>query len=264
MRFELLDHPFSLAGKAAVVTGAARGLGQATAACLAQAGARVVLNDVLEEEPQESVRDLAALGFAVEPLAGDVTQSRTGESLAQLCLERFGHYDILVNNAGVAGPGSLRETDERGWDRTIDVNLKSVWGCSRPAIQAMERSGGGTIVNIASVHAFRTLDDAGTYCAAKAGMMGLTRTMAIDLAPLGIRVAAVCPGFMDTPMNDPQWDDAGDAEAALRKAKSRQSMNRLGKPEEVGYAVTFLATPAASFITGVELVVDGGMLARLW
>ena len=264
MRFELLDHPFSLTGKAAVVTGAARGLGQATAACLAQAGARVVLNDVLEEELQQSVRDLTALGFEVEPQAGDVTQARTGEALAQHCLDRFGRYDILVNNAGAAGPGSLRETDERGWDRTIDVNLKSAWVCSRPAVPAMQRSGGGTILNIASVHAFRTLDEGGAYCAAKSGMMGLTRTMSIDLAPLGIRVVAVCPGFMDTPMNDPQWDDVEDAEAALREARSRQSMNRLGTPQEVGYAVTFLASPAASFITGTGLTVDGGLLARLW
>ncbi|HEX6971168.1 MAG TPA: SDR family oxidoreductase, partial [Limnochordia bacterium] len=176
---------------------------------------------------------------------------------------RCGRLDALVNNAGTNVFVDPLQATEEDWRRCMDLDLKSVWLTAKHAVPLMQKSGGGAIVNIASNHAFQTIAGSFPYPAAKAGVVGLTRILALDFAPYGIRVNAVCPGWIDTPLTERYFQEQPDPLAARRAVERLHPGGRIGTPEDVAAAVFFLASPEAAFITATTLTVDGGMSAKL-
>lgn len=234
-------------GKVALVTGAASGIGAATAALIAELGGEV------------AGLDLAPSQTAL-PLTGDVSRAADVEAAVAAVEERFGRLDVLVSNAGLflagKGDGPSPSLAEEAWQRTLDVNLKSVYLGARFAIPAMLRTGGGAIVNVASVAAYRVGSGASdAYTAAKGGVLSITRTLAVEHAPL-IRVNAVAPGPIATPMTQATPDDSFGALVDV------VPLGRVGQPEEVARMIAFLASDAASFCTGAHYLVDGGYVAK--
>jgi NAD(P)-dependent dehydrogenase (short-subunit alcohol dehydrogenase family) len=246
-------------GKVILVTGAASGIGRATALALARAGARLVLGDVAAAG-EDIAREARALGIDAEFLRTDVTRQVDVDALVARAIARHGRLDCAVNNAGIEGV--LRETadyPEETFERVINVNLIGVWRCLRAEIPAMLRGGGGAIVNTASVAGLVGAGAFSAYVASKHGVVGLTRSAAIEYAKAGIRVNAVCPGVIDTPMLDRLEAEM----PALREALlAMKPMGRLGRPDEVAAAVVWLCSEAASFVTGHALAVDGGYVAQ--
>jgi NAD(P)-dependent dehydrogenase (short-subunit alcohol dehydrogenase family) len=245
--------------KVILVTGAASGIGRATALALARAGARLVLGDVAAAG-EDIAREARALGTDAEFLRTDVTRQVDVDALVARAIARHGRLDCAVNNAGIEGV--LRETadyPEETFERVIDVNLIGVWRCLRAEIPAMLRGGGGAIVNTASVAGLVGAGAFSAYVASKHGVVGLTRSAAIEYAKAGVRVNAVCPGVIDTPMLDRLETER----PALREALlAMKPMGRLGRPDEVAAAVVWLCSEAASFVTGHALAVDGGYVAQ--
>jgi NAD(P)-dependent dehydrogenase (short-subunit alcohol dehydrogenase family) len=254
-----------LEGKAAVITGGASGLGLAVAGLMASEGAQLVLIDWDAGGLEASVARLGAAGAAVTSLRGDVSEAATAAAAVELARSTFGRLDILFNNAGIdpLRARSVMETDESDWDRVLDVNVKSAFLFSRAAIPLMRQGGGGTIVNTASIAGLRPAGDEAAYTVSKAAMVSLTGSLALDFAGDGIRANCVCPGFMEMVMTD-RRRDLTEAQIAARGAgaAARVPLGRQGTYEEVARAVLFLAGPDASYITGVSLVVDGGLLLR--
>jgi NAD(P)-dependent dehydrogenase (short-subunit alcohol dehydrogenase family) len=246
--------------KVVLVTGAASGIGRATAVTLAREGARLVLCDVAATAGEETAREARALGAEAEFLTADVARQTEVDQLVEYALARHGRLDCAVNNAGIEG--ALRETadyPEETFVRVIHVNLIGVWRCLRAEIPAIRRNGGGAIVNMASAAGLVGAGGLSAYAAAKHGVVGLTRTAAIDYAKAGIRVNAVCPGLIETPMVDRLSAELPTLRDALVAMKP---MGRLGRPEEVAEAVVWLCSDAASFVTGHMLAVDGGYVAQ--
>jgi 3alpha(or 20beta)-hydroxysteroid dehydrogenase len=238
-------------GKVALVTGARQGIGLATARVLASEGAQVVLGDVGGVE--EAVASIVAEGGEAIGTHLDVTSAASAEAAVALAVERFGGLDILINNAGIAGRGSLLDVTDELWDRILQVNLKGPFICARAAVPSMRR--GGAIVNLASL-AGRASSPAMAcaYSASKAGLLGLTRHLAKELAPLGIRVAAVNPGVVATSMLEIGYD-------ADRLAQTIASvpLGRSAQPEEIARVIVFLASDDASYVTGASLDTNGGI-----
>jgi NAD(P)-dependent dehydrogenase (short-subunit alcohol dehydrogenase family) len=246
-------------GKVVVATGIASGIGRATALALAREGARLVLGDVAAAG-EETARDARALGAHAEFVPADVTRQADVDALVARALSRHGRLDCAVNNAGIEG--ALRNTadyPEETFERVIQVNLIGVWRCLRAEVPVMLRTGGGAIVNTASVAGLVGAGALSAYVASKHGVVGLTRSAAIEYAKAGIRVNAVCPGVIDTPMVDRLSAEM----PALREALiAMKPMGRLGRAEEVAEAVVWLCSDAASFVTGHALAVDGGYVAQ--
>lgn len=240
-----------LHGQVAMVTGAARGIGKAIARRLQEAGARVVINDILADELNETLAE----GVGSEALPGDVAVRSDVEAMVARVVERYGRLDILVNNAGVEPKASLLEMTDEQWDRTMAVNLTGTFLCTQVAARHMvQRGGGGRIIQISSIAGKNFLPNCANYCASKAGVNGFTREAARELAAYGITVNAVCPGVIETEMTA-----AARANPALMEKWMREiPAKRLGQPEEVAEFVAFLASPAASYITGQSLNIDGG------
>ncbi|MEX2647786.1 MAG: SDR family NAD(P)-dependent oxidoreductase [Alphaproteobacteria bacterium] len=255
--------PFSVAGKAALVTGATSGIGRACAEVLAAAGAKVLVTG-RDEERGRAVRDgIRRAGGAAEFRRLDVTDPRACEAGVAAAVESFGRLDILVNDAGVNAGGSVLDTTDEDWLRVLDTNLGGVFAMSRAAVPAMRAKGGGVIVNIASDWSLFASAKAAAYCTSKGGVLMLTKAMALDHARQGIRVNCVCPAEIDTPMLDVTATEMGMAKDAARKAWGEAlPIGRIGRPEEVAWAVLYLASDAAGFLTGVALPVDGGSTSR--
>ena len=249
-----------LKDKVAIVTGARRGMGRTHALVLAKAGAKVVVADISLEDCQKVVEEIEKNGGEAIAVKCDVSKKEEVKEMVKETVEKFGKVDILVNNAGITQFKPFLELTEEEWDRTIDINLKGYFLCAQATAEEMAKQKAGVIVNIASVAmgqqgiGFPTLVH---YCASKGGIVGMTEALAVELAPFGIRVNAIAPGMIDTPMIDPVKKDPGTMEAML----ARVPMHRVGKPEEVSNMVLFLASDASSYITGSTVVIDGGWLA---
>ncbi len=244
-----------VAGKAAIVTGAASGIGEATAQVLAREGASVCVADVNAEGGQQVVDAIKASGGEAIFARTDVGEAAEVIEMFERTQAAFGRVDIVHNNAIWFRHGPATELDERDWDGTLNIGLKAIFLAAKYGIPVMRKTGGGVIINTGSVHSLVSFATATAYDAAKAGVLGLTRTLAIDYGP-DIRVCAVLPGAILTPL----WK--GVSEREQQHYANMVPAKRLGTGEDIANAVLFLASDEASFITGTALTVDGGMLAR--
>jgi NAD(P)-dependent dehydrogenase (short-subunit alcohol dehydrogenase family) len=251
--------PFAIAGRTAIVTGAATGIGRGIAEHFARAGANVLLCDVATDAGAAVASALADDGLAARFLAADVSDPDAGQLMTQAALEQWGALDILVNNAAVQVEKTIEDTDPTEWDRLMNVNLKGVYLCSRAAIPVMREGGGGSIVNIASVNGFWVEPGLGAYSAAKGGVITLTRSTAADFGRDGIRCNCICPGYVDTGMASRYLDSQSDPEAARAEVALLHAVGRVGQPADVAACAQFLASDAAAFVTGAAFVVDGGL-----
>jgi NAD(P)-dependent dehydrogenase (short-subunit alcohol dehydrogenase family) len=245
---------FDLKDKVAIVTGGAMGIGEATARKLAAEDAAVAVLDT------KTVAQIAKSGAACEFFACDVSNASEASRAVDAVVAKFHHVDILVSNAGIQDYGDVLTTTERAWDRLMGVNLKGCFLISKFAVPHMLKRGNAAIVVVGSVQSMTAVGNSVAYVAAKHGLLGLTRALALDFAQKGIRVNCVCPGSIDTPML--RWAASldPDPEKVIRTCDRMHAMGRIGRSEEVADAIVYLASPLASFITGTTLVVDGGML----
>ncbi len=247
-----------LDGKAAIVTGAARGIGKAIATRFHRDGARLVLWDLRADELSAACAELEGSGPDVHGAVVDVTDRRGVEAGVTEAYERLGRIDILANNAGIGGFTPFLEMSDQEWQRMLDVDLTGVFICSQVVARRMREQGSGAIVNMASTNGLLGEALEAHYNAAKGGVVLLTKTMAIELAPYGIRVNSVCPGFILTDLAR----EAGLPQEEIDDYARKIPMGRTGRPEEVAAAFSFLASDDASFITGTEVVVDGGQICQ--
>ena len=250
-----------LRDKVAIVTGAASGIGAGTAEVFAEEGARLVLVD---RDGTGLAATAAALpeGTAVT-FSGDVAQAETAQGAVQLAQETFGRLDIVFNNAGVMTSGDFAAVDEAAWDGVLDINLRGIYLMCRAALPAMLAQGSGAIVNTSSVMAFLTEPGYEAYTTSKAGIIGLTKALAVSYATQGIRVNCICPGWVDTPMNRRLAAELGGIDQLTPIILRQQPNGRMLSTREVAHAVAFLASDDASGITGAALTVDGGASAAI-
>ncbi|MCY3540144.1 MAG: glucose 1-dehydrogenase [bacterium] len=244
-----------LSGKVAVVTGAGQGIGAAIARLFAEEGARLVLADLAGERVAVVAKEIVSNGGKAEAVRADVTSDSDCRAMIEAGVERYGRLDILVNNAGIAGKGTVTEVTEEFWDRVMAVNLKSMFLTARHAVPHLERAGGGAIVCVASVAGFTGELGQVAYNTSKHGVIGLVRCLAYDHAAAGIRVNAVCPGAIDTPLLSPLTQER------RKRLEDKHMMGRFGQPEEIARAVLHLASDESSFTTGTAYLVDGGYTA---
>ena len=250
-----------LENKVAVITGAASGMGRATAARFAREGAAVLLADVDERGGEEAVARIAADGGRAAFVRTDVSSSDAVQAMIGAALERFGGLDVLFNNAGIAGESArLADQSEENWQRVLGVNLTGVYLGMRHAIPVMLERGGGSIISTASVAGMVGWAGAAAYSASKAAVINLTRTAAIEYARRNIRVNCICPGVIHTPLLEGIY--GGSIEGAMDRLLRMQPMPRLGTPEDVARMAFFLASDESAFVTGAAMVVDGGYTAR--
>jgi 3-oxoacyl-[acyl-carrier protein] reductase len=242
-----------LDGKVALVTGGAQGIGKAIALCLAREGADVAVSDINLEKAQETCREVEALGRKALAVGGSVSEAKAAEAMVEKTVETFGGLDILVNNAGITRDGVLLRMKEEDWDLVLSVNLKGAFHCTKAALRTLIKRKGGKVINIASVTGQMGNAGQSNYAASKAGLIGFTKSVAREYASRNIQVNAVAPGFIDTAMS--QAIPPKEREMLIRVIP----MERLGTAEDIAGAVLFLASPAADYITGQVLNVNGGM-----
>jgi len=245
-----------LEGKVAIVTGAASGIGRAIALLFAQEGAKVVVADIDDKSGEETVKMINERGGEAMFVHADVSKAEDVKNMVKITVERYGRLDVLVNNAGIEGAvADIVNYPEEAFDKVIAVNLKGVWLGIKYAVPEMVKSGGGSIINIASVLGLVGAPNMSGYCASKGGVVQLTKTAALEYAKYNIRVNAIAPGLIDTKLSrkraefDPEF---------INTALQFQVIKRMGRPEEVALAALYLASDDSSFVTGSCLVVDGG------
>ena len=250
-------------GKVAAVTGAGSGIGRGIAVGLASAGARVVVNDLVEDGLDETLELVAAAGSEGVASIGDVRRREDVQRLVDDAAASFGGLDVMVANAAVGLYADLEVMAEDEIDRVLDVNLKGALTCAQLAIPALRARGGGSIVFVSSVQAYETLRGCVVYGAAKAGLVAAARALAVEVGEHGIRVNAIAPGTIDTPMLQRDLDGMNTADAGgfLERVRSANALGRIGTVEEVADVVVFLVSDAARYVTGTTVVVDGGLLA---
>jgi NAD(P)-dependent dehydrogenase (short-subunit alcohol dehydrogenase family) len=252
----------SFAGKVALVTGAASGLGYATAKAFVESGAAVTLADVNEKEVQAVAKGLADKGFKTLAVRCDVSQDAEVEQMIKQTVAKFGRLDAAYNNAGIQNVlAETADSPRDDYDRVMGVNLRGVWSCMKFELQVMREQGSGAIVNCSSLGGLIGGNQRGTYHAAKHGVIGFTKSAALEYATRGIRVNDVCPGMIQTPMSDKMIAE-GQGEELGKMLKTFVPMKRLGRPEEIADAVLWLCSDAASYITGQSISVDGGYVMR--
>ncbi len=242
-----------------LVTGAASGLGLETAMAFAREGALIIASDISRSGVEAAVARIEAEGGRALAAVADISIADDVDAMFQMISVRFGRLDVAVNGAGIGGvPGSFTEASEEDFDRVLSINLKGVWMCMRREIQLMLPQERGCIINIASALGLVALPFSGAYTAAKHGVVGLTKVAALETADKSIRVNAVCPGVIDTPLNKFVVDDS----ELLAQMEALHPIGRLGQPEEVASAILWLADPRSSFLTGAAVPVDGGWTTR--
>ena len=253
-----------LAGKSALITGAGSGIGRATAELFAREGASVAIVDLDPRSAETTAASIRSRDGKALAFEADVSSAEQTAGAVDSVAREFGRLDIVYNNAGVGSTGSVATATEEDWDLCFDVNVKGTFLVSRAAIPHLEAAGGGSIVNQASVAALVGIEGFAAYCAAKGAVVSLTRSMAVDLAPSGIRVNAICPGTVYTPLMEPLMLERGegDLELGLARTAIKYPIGRLGNPSEIARAALFLASDEASFVTGSIFTVDGGMTAQ--
>jgi NAD(P)-dependent dehydrogenase (short-subunit alcohol dehydrogenase family) len=247
--------------KVVVVTGAGSGIGRACAASFAAEGAKIVVVDVNPSAAEAVVEQIEAAGGQAVAVVADVSKAADAQKIAQEAAARFGGIDCLVNNAGIQTYGTVVDTDEETWDRTLNINLKGVFLVSKYCIPEIAKRGGGAVVNMGSVQGIRTQRNVAAYTATKGAILAMTRTMALDHAAQNIRVNAVAPGSVDTPML--RWAaglfEPDNPEALIDEWKTLHPLGRVARSDEIAQVVLFLASDQASFVTGATIVVDGGL-----
>lgn len=252
-----------LTDQVAIITGAGSGIGRASAELFAREGAAVGVLDVREDAARQVADAITGDGGKAMTVAADVTDDTQVNAAVSAVAEAYGPVGILYNNAGIGSTGSVETAEEEDWERCFAINVKGTFLCSRAVVAQMVTAGGGAIVNQASVAALVGVPNFAAYCAAKGAVAALTRSMSVDLAPRGIRVNALAPGTVYTPLMEPMLTarGGGDLEKGLAMTVAKYPIGRLGTTEDIAAAALFLASPEAAFVTGAVLAADGGMTA---
>ena len=251
-----------LEGKVALITGGSLGLGKATAHLFAQEGANVVITGRTEKTLVEKVEKAKEAGHEISHIVSDVSKVEDCKEAVDYTMDKYGKIDILFNNAGILGVGRTHETDIEFWDKVFAINVRGTYLMSKFTIPHMLENGGGCIVNNSSILGLKALPGVAAYNSTKGAVTQLTRSMALDYATDGIRVNAICPGTIETPMVDGLLDDMPDKNAAEELFKSFHPMGRFGTADEIAHSVLFLCDDSVGFMTGTMLSVDGGWIAR--
>ena len=251
-----------LKDKVALITGGSEGLGKATAFLFAKEGAKVIITGRTESKLETAVEEAKDQGLEIDHMVGDVSDEERTIETVQHILDKYGKIDILFNNAGVLYAATTHETDTEIWDKIFDINVKGTYLMSKHVIPHMLERGYGCIVNNSSVVGLKAVPGIAAYNASKGAVTQLTRSTALEYADKGIRVNAICPGTIETPMVWNMLEGFPDKEGAREMFKSFHPVGRLGQPDEIAHAVLFLCNDDVSFMTGTMLSVDGGWVAR--
>jgi NAD(P)-dependent dehydrogenase (short-subunit alcohol dehydrogenase family) len=254
----------NLQDKVAIITGAGSGIGSATSEVFAQEGAKVVVVDWNKESGSETTKRIRQAGGEAIYCYADVSKSQDVEGMVGKAIEQYGRLDILFNNAAVQYMAKLADTTEDVWDKIHSVNLRGVFLGCKYAIPAMLRTGGGSIINMASVLGFVGDPDLAAYCAAKGGVMALTRAGALAYGPNGVRMNCICPGDVETPLLQDYFNKDSDPDRLRQEVYSKYALRRIASPQEVAKVAVFLGSDASSFMTGSAVVVDGGLTIKCY
>ena len=250
-------------GKVAIVTGGALGIGKATCLLLAEEGAKVAVTDILDKEGQELTKKIKSIGGVAEFWRLDVSNEKEVEKTFADIHKKFGRIDVLVNNAGIAGVSKpTHEISEEEWDKVMAVNVKGVFFCTKHVVPYMKKTGGGSIINLSSIYGIVSAPDVPPYHASKGAVRIMTKTDAFLYAKDKIRVNSVHPGFIWTPMVEDYLKSQGDVEEGRKYLDTLHPIGHVGEPEDIAYGIVYLASDESKFVTGSELVIDGGYTAH--